>query len=247
MLAPELHRPGGAGRRTEDWPDLSNSDRMRATLMRSLILALSFVLAACSEGSEGTSGPAGPPGKDGLGGAQGAQGPAGSTAAVDAGPSARPSSLSWKDATGALIPVVAISDSTFNNDRFPFSWLYYVESDGSVWSIATSTGQIFPAQISPDIAALAYVAAGCVGTAYVTTALPARVTFKLANDPDVRYIKDNAVVSMNTSFASYQVSFGGPCTNNGLNANMSVPLTDTASVSTPAKVFKLPLRPEISK
>lgn len=221
---------------------------MRATFMRSsVLLALSLVLAACSEGSEGATGPAGAAGKDGPAGAQGVQGPAGSTAAVDAGSPARPPSLSWKDATGAVIPVFAISDSTFNSSRFPFSWLYYVESDGSVWSIAVSTGKIYPAQVSADIAALAYVSAGCAGTAYVTTALPARVTFQLANDPAVRYIKDNAVVGLNTSFASYQVTFGGPCTNGGLNANMSVPLTDTVSVSTPTKVFQLPLRPELSK
>jgi len=207
-----------------------------------------MALAACSEGPEGEMGAAGPPGKDGIAGTQGAVGPSGSAGATgDAGTSPRAASLVWKDASGVAIPVVGISDSTFNNGLYPFNWLHYLGSDGTMWTIAVSTGQVYPVQISSEIAALSYEAPNCAGTAYVTTALPARVTFRLPNDPEARYIKDSAVVKLNASFVSYQVMFGGPCTNNGLNANAAVALSDTTVVAVPKTVYKLPLRPELSK
>ena len=146
-----------------------------------------------------------------------------------------------------MIPVVGTSDSTFNNGLFPFSWLHYLESDGTMWSIAMSTGQVFPVQIAGDLAALAYESPNCAGTPYVTTALPARVTFRLPNDPEIRYIKDTATVKLNASFVSYQATFGGPCSAGGLNANMAVTLSDTTAVAVPKTIYKLPLRPELTK
>lgn len=236
-----LNRVSNRARR---WPTYS------AMNTRKRFAGLSMLLIACSQGADGTAGPAGAEGPQGSEGPAGPAGNAGNAGSGgqdgDAGASARPAGLVWKDANGAVIPVVGVSDMTFNNALSPFVWLHYLESDGTMWNILAATGAVYPVEIATDVA-LAYDAPSCGGNAYVVVALPARVTFQLENDPSVRTIKDNATVHVNMSHPSYQATFAGACTTNTLNATASVLLSDTVTVAVPSPSFKAPVRPELSK
>lgn len=118
--------------------------------------------AATASGPTGATGPSGPTGPTGSAGATGATGPSGWGGA---------GAVVWKDATGAVIPVVAPGLGAFS----------FIDSRGYVWDYTYVSGAIAPSW-SGDMSKH-FATADCSGIAYVPIAM-GRLTVRMSDDSD---------------------------------------------------------------
>lgn len=149
------------------------------------------------------------------------------------------SGLVWKDATGAVVPVVAGALVGASSEFAVF------DMDGNVWKVMDGSAQLAPVQSS---LVLAYADPSCATPTFVVidgrNATP-RLTFKALSrpgDPEgdiVRVFRDDAVPVRENSF-----SFNGSvCAQQG--ERRLVPISQTTSLgAVPSMPFTQPFRPE---
>lgn len=128
------------------------------------------------QGQAGTRGEPGPAGQPGQAGAAGPSGDAGGTGpqgdAGPPGPRGQPGSgLVWKDANGAVVPILfhetvgGVGGNT---------WFHFADANGVIWAYVYETGQIGNSR--PGTVSVVYESNNCSGQGYVTP-MPSRVTF----------------------------------------------------------------------
>jgi len=135
----------------------------------------------------------------------------------------------WKDATGAIVPVVRHTGG-FAGGNPPYPAYYEVLDPLStaVWSYYPG---LMP-EISAGGATEGFVQSNCTGTAYVYYPPPARYAFRIATDPNNYYmIPDNAAQTI-TAGLSYQ-NVGSGCQNSAIGG-VSVLVSALVQVVKPA-------------
>jgi hypothetical protein len=142
----------------------------------------------------------------------------------------------WKDATGAIIPVLSGEPST--------GTLRMADSKGYVWTVSALDGTAYAAVGNANVL---YSSSSCSGTTYVGAVTP-RVVFTLSGDTTFRVIADNANLG-SISYASYGNYGGGSCFASG-GTQTAVPLSATRPSQTilkpAAPFFTPPAHPELA-
>lgn len=214
-------------------------------------------LACGQEGSQGTPGAMGSAGPPGAQGPLGMTGPAGSSGAMgnpgsggdgghgDGGLKVG-GGVIWKDATGAVVPVI------MNFAIYGTAWTdevggLFADSAGILWSfnlngvtvaVPVSSYNNYPAPQYWD-------GTGCTGTPYVGYA-HARLPFNMssASGITIRALKDNATVSMQFMQSTYGANGSPGCVSTIVHV-LVAPMTDAPIVTPPATLpFTLPVHPE---
>ena len=187
-------------------------------------------------GTTGSMGSMGAPGLAGGSGTPGAPGPAGEAgAAGDAGPRGPAAGgVVWKDATGAIVHVIA-----YDNPGI----IHVADAAGHVWPVYTGSGAIAKI-MNPQT--VYYTTANCGGAAYVDARLigAPRLVFQVVGDTSNYAIADNAVVTENVLYGSTGFA-GGLCSSNtGGVLPEAAPFTPTSPIITPTSFFTAPAHPE---
>jgi hypothetical protein len=222
-----------------------------------LLLCVGLILGetACSE--SGPAGPQGPQGPQGPIGPQGPQGPPGDAGppgppgpggndggsiegGTDGGAARMPGVFVWKDATGAVMPIVRFTPSPATGTPTPiFEW--FDTSSNAIWKLDpyATIQQIDGA----GFVAVGYVATNCTGTAYALQPPPARYAFQLSNDATKYWVvRDNASLAL-VSVASVGTLSG--CITNARPNQMSVQASALVEVQRPSNPPGVqPFRPE---
>jgi hypothetical protein len=193
------------------------------------IVMLATVVACGQEGPIGPQGPAGPQGQPGPQGSQGIPGERGEAgppaplpdgAAPDGGSAPSGGALVWKDATGALVPVV----ENLNNGA------YNMMIGGAIFNVGLTP----PNVEAPTVAPTAFTTPNCTGTAYVAGDRRPRYAFKRwtgNNTPGTEvYVVPDNVSPVFTATLSYFNQGNGCASTVGLYA---IPLASLRTVTVP--------------
>lgn len=160
-------------------------------------------------------------------------------------PSGRPTVV-WKDATGAVVPMVVTQPGEIGNSAF------YFDGAGYVWRLNSGTGTVDVVG-NVDLDSVLYSDPGCTTPAFIISQygipFPPRVTFRIGSgssaDPVVRVVQDGA---QSMAPPSGLFSKAGPCRPATASSGMlGVPIGSTVPSTTltpPTFSFKLPLHPE---
>jgi hypothetical protein len=133
----------------------------------------------------------------------------------------------WRDATGALVPVVRHTGGfAGGNPPFPAAYEVIDPASNAIWSY-------YPASTPSMSAGMAYevwITSNCTGPAYIFYAPPARYAFVIPSDPTKYYmIPDNQA---GTPMAGLSSQGGGPCQPGGVGG-VGVPVSSLIQVSLP--------------
>ena len=212
--------------------------------MNRTTLAVAGLLFACACGQEGAAGAPGAAGASGAQGSQGPQGPVGSQGVQ--GPQGPPGGITlgdggttdggglppglhllvWKDATGAIAPVVRHVGG-FAGGNPPFSATYEVvdPASGAVWGYSPG------AALSAGPAIIGFITNDCSGSGFIMYPPPARYAFTIATQPSKYYmIPDNQAGTMMAVLSFRQ---GGTCQASALGG-IGVPASSLIEVHLPA-------------
>ncbi len=140
-------------------------------------------------------------------------------------------SVVWKDATGAVIPVVLgeVSGSP--------GALAVADASGNVWSISAATGL----PLGGSTLEVYYSGANCTGTEYVQMTV-GRSAFGVGGASE--YVIPDTATASSISTASHIVTGFTTCTTSSATLNL-IPLSATLQVSPPSSpLFVPPIHPE---
>jgi hypothetical protein len=201
-----------------------------------------------ASGAPGERGPAGPPGP------AGSSAPLPDAAPPDAGaPDASPvdasvpdtstpavRTLVWKDALGALVPVVRFTgDPTHPPPVAVFDVLD--PATGIVWS--ATPGSAIPVQAF-GVATEGWTTSDCTGTSYVGTPPPPRYAFQLPTAAGKYYVAPDNVLATQIGFLSLRSAPSQPCQPASLST-FAIPTSTLVEVALPAALPGTPpYRPE---
>jgi hypothetical protein len=184
------------------------------------------------QGPPGPQGPSGPPG------------PPGPTA---------PGSIVWKDATGAVVPIVGRKPATVDAGGAPqpVTTFLFFDAAGITWAYtppaSPAVGPVYPEANQPPL--LYYASSDCTGSAYVdvTTFFTARETYAVGSE--IRVVNDSPPTTPLT-VGSYQGGYSSMTANDGFcNATQDtrtvILVTSTYTVTAPDFPYVLPLHAEV--